>query len=130
MKKYRFRVELEGIGDDEKQAWRSAVSKCNLDPDDLPEILFFEYLPLNQHPDDVLGPEDERRNVLIQKIDPEHASEIIDNCKPVGRFFVKYTDCYVGIDNSTGEAWTESFDHLDRCIAWLRGDFEIKDIKR
>ncbi len=42
---------------------------------------------------------------------------------PIGRFYHKDGDIYVGVDNSTGDAWTEDFTTLEDCLAWLqRGD--------
>ena len=45
------------------------------------------------------------------------------NYTPIGRFYHKDGDFYVGVDNSTGDAWTEDFTTLEDCLAWLkRGD--------
>lgn len=40
---------------------------------------------------------------------------------PIGRFYHKDGDVYVGVDNSTGDAWTEDFTTLEDCIQWLKG---------
>ena len=42
------------------------------------------------------------------------------NYSPIGRFYHKDGDIYVGVDNSTGDAWTEDFTSLEDCLAWLQ----------
>lgn len=41
---------------------------------------------------------------------------------PRGLFFLRDGEKVVGIDNSTGHAWTEEFNDLDTCKRWLRGE--------
>lgn len=54
----------------------------------------------------------------------EKALEIINTRKPLG-LFVKDTGIEViGIDNSTGDAWTEEFPDLGECLRWLAGEEE------
>lgn len=59
----------------------------------------------------------------IKKITSEEASMIIDKRKPLGCFYTidKATGKFVGIDNSTGDAFTEEFYEKDDCIKWLNG---------
>ena len=56
-------------------------------------------------------------------ITPADACLIIETRKPLGKFFVdvedEFTHVYVGIDNSTGDAWTEEFTDKDECLDWL-----------
>ena len=33
-------------------------------------------------------------------------------------------DTVIGVDNSTGDAWTEDFPTLEECLAWLKKDGE------
>ena len=40
---------------------------------------------------------------------------------PLGYFYTKEGDTFVGIDNSTGDAWTEEFHSLRECTDWLFG---------
>ena len=62
----------------------------------------------------------------IKKISYERAEGIIDTRKPLGLFYTLLAGIYVGIDNSTGEAWTESFPDLRKCKQWLSNrDIEI-----
>lgn len=60
-----------------------------------------------------------------REITSEESAEIIVNREPRGLFYLQDGDIFVGIDNTTGEAWTEDFTSLDKCLAWLKGG-EIK----
>ena len=55
----------------------------------------------------------------IRKIKPECAEIIINARKPLGLFYLPGDRVYVGIDNSTGHAWTEEFASLWQCKRWL-----------
>lgn len=45
-----------------------------------------------------------------------------------GKLFIfPYNNCTVGIDNTTGDAWTEDFDDYETCLAWLCGQFQVND---
>lgn len=57
----------------------------------------------------------------IQKVSNEFSDEIIEKRKPEGLFWTEEDGKYVGIDNSTGDAFTEDFDTKEMCLAWLRG---------
>ncbi len=64
---------------------------------------------------------------LIQKISSEQASEIIDKRVPLGLFCLEGTladgtPVWVGIDNTTGDAWTEDFKSKAACTRWLNGN--------
>lgn len=52
-------------------------------------------------------------------ISHKKASEIIETRKPLGLFVVIGERRPVGIDNSSGDAWTEDFDDLRECVEWL-----------
>lgn len=43
----------------------------------------------------------------IIQITSDEAKEIIDKRAPLGKFYLIDGDKYVGIDNSSGDAWTE-----------------------
>jgi len=58
---------------------------------------------------------------MIKIIKPEQADSIIETRKPYGRFIVLENGWFVGIDNTTGEAWTENFKDLKNCLAFLNG---------
>lgn len=57
---------------------------------------------------------------MIQKINPFQARVMIDTRRPLGLFYVRQDGIYIGIDNSTGHAWTEEFASLYQCKEWLR----------
>lgn len=55
------------------------------------------------------------------EISKREAYRIIDERKPRGMFFLKEGEGYTGIDNLTGDAWTEEFATRAECIKWLKG---------
>lgn len=55
----------------------------------------------------------------IKEIDKKTASSIIENRIPLGLFWVKEDEVYVGIDNTTGDAWCEEFKDLESCYKYL-----------
>lgn len=42
--------------------------------------------------------------------------------EPRGLFYLRDGSKVIGIDNSTGYAWTEEFDSVDQCKRWLMGE--------
>ena len=57
----------------------------------------------------------------IEKVTLEEMKRIIDTREPRGLFYLKAgRRCYVGVDNSTGDAWTEEFTSRRKCLRWLR----------
>lgn len=64
---------------------------------------------------------------MIKRVPLKHISEIIDNREPIGLFYAEEpgvktdgTINYVGVDNSTGDAWAEDFSTEEECISWLK----------
>lgn len=56
-----------------------------------------------------------------QKVTPEAMSQVISEREPRGLFYRKAgRRIYVGVDNTTGDAWTEEFRSLRQCKRWLR----------
>lgn len=55
----------------------------------------------------------------IREITNEEGAKIVIEREPRGLFYQKDGDIIVGIDNTTGEEWTEDFKSLDECLAWL-----------
>lgn len=59
----------------------------------------------------------------ITKVNKEMASQIIDSRIPLGRFYtiskVSGKKIYVGIDNRSGDSWTEDFKSLSSCKRFL-----------
>lgn len=60
-----------------------------------------------------------------QMIDQQKASEIIETREPRGRFVLYEGNEVVGIDNETGDAWTEEFPDMLECLSWLCGEKEM-----
>ncbi|MBS6355418.1 hypothetical protein [Oscillibacter sp.] len=45
--------------------------------------------------------------------------------EPLGLFYQQEDGgAWVGIDNSTGHAWTEEFETQAECLEWLKGEHE------
>ena len=42
--------------------------------------------------------------------------------EPHGLFYLRDSGKVIGIDNSTGRAWTEEFDTVEQCKRWLNGE--------
>lgn len=57
----------------------------------------------------------------VEFISREKATDIITSLKPEGQFISKDgdLDVYVGIDNTSSEAYVEEFKDLDTCVHWL-----------
>jgi len=68
---------------------------------------------------------------MIAVFSVERANQIIDKFQPTGLFLVIEKDMFVGIDNATGEVWTEEFTDLNKCLKWLHGGEldEMEEIK-
>ncbi len=54
------------------------------------------------------------------EISKKQAYQVIDSRRPHGLFFLKDGEVYVGIDNRTGDAWTEEFATKSDCLKWLK----------
>lgn len=55
----------------------------------------------------------------VQIVTREEAALIVATRTPRGSFTYKENDTYIGIDNITGDAWVEEFEHQEDCIKWL-----------
>lgn len=65
----------------------------------------------------------------IKKISKDEANNIIETRKPIGFFYCIENDpnsnskeIYVGIDNSSSDAWVEEFKTLSSCKKWLNNE--------
>lgn len=67
--------------------------------------------------------------MIIEKINKNKASEIIENRKPEGLFYYKDGNKYIAIDNKDGHAWTEEFEWLEDTIIWLNHGVYKEDIQ-
>lgn len=63
-------------------------------------------------------------NSKFQRIPLKFALKVIDNRKPLGLFWTMEKESYIGIDNSTGDAWCEAFDTRKECFKWLEREEE------
>ena len=64
--------------------------------------------------------------VTVQKISQEDARRLLNSSdgpggrhEPLGLFYLEEREKFVGIDNSTGDAWTEEFPDKESCLRWL-----------
>src|SRR5699024_5618006 len=55
-------------------------------------------------------------NYIIDHMEEEHTR---------GLYYLVDGNVVVGVDNSTNKAWTEEFDHVIKCKAWLKG-YDLK----
>lgn len=62
-----------------------------------------------------------KTNNLITNVSKNEALKIIARYSPRGLFWCIDGVKYIGIDNSTGDAWTEEFDTFKQCESWLLG---------
>ncbi|MDU7338595.1 MAG: ASCH/PUA domain-containing protein [Clostridium sp.] len=58
-------------------------------------------------------------NNLITNVSKQEASKIIARYSPRGLFWCIDGSKFIGIDNSTGDAWTEEFETFKQCESWL-----------
>lgn len=59
-----------------------------------------------------------------RSINQEQAASIIETREPRGLFVLDTGIEIIGIDNSTGNTWTEEFPDMEECMEWLIGDRE------
>ena len=71
---------------------------------------------------------------MIKYVTSEEASKIIETRKPLGKFFEIDFEAeeiiYIGIDNTTGDAWVEEFEDIEECICWLNQEKYYGDINK
>ncbi len=60
----------------------------------------------------------------IQRVCQEFANQIIETRQPIGCFYTSAFGIYTGIDNGTGDAWTEDFNSYEECMKWLKHELE------
>ena len=57
--------------------------------------------------------------IEVKKVSKNEALDIIENRTPLGLFYTIDDGVYIGIDNRTGDVWTEEFKTLGTCKRWL-----------
>lgn len=58
----------------------------------------------------------------IREVSKDEASSIIETREPLGLFYLEEDGKFVGIDNSTGDAFVEEFNSFEPCERWLNGE--------
>ncbi len=66
-------------------------------------------------------------DVFYRFVREKEAASIIASREPKGLFVLDTGIEIVGIDNSTGEAWTEDFPDMTECLLWLAREKEVDD---
>ena len=59
----------------------------------------------------------------VKRLSQKEALDVVRSRKPRGIFYTVEDGEFVGIDNRESEAWVESFDTLQKCISWLKGEY-------
>lgn len=91
---------------------------CGYYPEDIEMLLNFPQ-EMRRTIHELLSEEVEMESDITE-IRQEQADAIIDTRDPLGLFYLNSGGHYIGIDNSTGDAWTEEFSSLRQCKNWLR----------
>lgn len=60
------------------------------------------------------------KNDAIQKITWLKFNEIVETKEPRGLFYTEEGDQYIGLNNTTGEAFAKDFNTLEECTQWLQ----------
>lgn len=58
---------------------------------------------------------------MIKVITTQEACNIVETRRPIGKYILREGGAWIGIDNRTGDAWTEEFPRLIECLRWLQG---------
>lgn len=67
-------------------------------------------------------------NTTIKEVGRNQAKQIINTRQSIGKYWLfDFSGKYIGLDNSSGEAWMEEFDTKQECIEWLEGKFQTGD---
>ena len=82
-----------------------------------PDYIEAEYREIEEEDDEsILNNGDDME---IKRISQAKADEIISTLEPLGLFYCIRGGRYIGLDNRTGQAFTEDFPTLDECKEWL-----------
>src|SRR5699024_3793789 len=80
--------------------------------------LFLQAIQDRKDTSELIEVNQEAMDYIIENMDEEHTK---------GLYYRVDGDVVVGIDNSTNDAWTEEFNHVVKCKAWLKGyDLDIE----
>lgn len=67
------------------------------------------------------------RKIQIQLVCSEFLKQVIELRTPRGYFLAKEAHKWIGVDNATGDAWTEEFHWKYHALRWLHGKSETKN---
>src|SRR5690625_1888008 len=80
--------------------------------------LFLQAIQDRKDTSELIEVNQEAMDYIIDHMEEEHTK---------GLYYREDGDVVIGVDNSTNEAWTEEFDHVVKCKAWLKGyDLDIE----
>ncbi len=63
----------------------------------------------------------------VKKINKAEAAKVINDRKPIGKFCLTEGRTIVGIDNATGEAWTEEFKNFETFLLWITSQMTVRE---
>ena len=58
----------------------------------------------------------------VVKVEEADLQKIVETREPHGLFYAETKNGAVGVDNRTGDAWTEEFPNKEACERWLHGN--------
>lgn len=61
---------------------------------------------------------------MVQCVCLEELRQVICQYRPLGLFLAREGRRWTAVDNTTGQAWTETFAHRRRALLWLSGQVE------
>ena len=61
----------------------------------------------------------------IRVVSSAALGDVILTRLPLGLFLTREARCWVAVDNSDGNAWTEKFRSKRKAKRWLRREFEV-----
>lgn len=73
-----------------------------------------------------INPDDDKGRGITQ-LTRDEARVVIENRVPVRAFYTIDGETIIGIDNTTGDAWTEEFKDIETCVRWLNREEERTD---
>ena len=62
--------------------------------------------------------------MAVQIVSAGRLWKVVAELVPRGRFLAQEGSIWIAVDNSSGEAWVESFQQKRQALRWLRGEFD------
>ena len=66
----------------------------------------------------------------IQKLTSEEMARVINTREPRGRFYQVEGRIIIGVDNTTGDAWTEDFRDFETFMLWITTQMSVEEAWR